>query len=116
MPLTKQVLERLMGFSMAKSNPKLEAKKPKSVFEKSIQVDLKGLFKSISKGIIHTASGKWEEVANDAVESLSAIGLATEPEELAFLLVRRSIVKRRRRTPLQAGGASEAPPHETRTR
>jgi uncharacterized protein YjbI with pentapeptide repeats len=82
-----------MGFNMAKSNPKLVAKKPKSVFDKSIRVDLKGLLKSISKGIVHTTSGKWEEVANDAVETLSSIGLATEPDELAFLLIRRSIIK-----------------------
>jgi hypothetical protein len=82
-----------MGFNMAKSNPKLVAKKPKRVFDKSIQVDLKGLLKSISKGIVHTTSGKWEEVANDAVETLSSIGLATEPDELAFLLIRRSIIK-----------------------
>lgn len=82
-----------MGFNMAKSNPKLVAKKPKSAFDKSIQVDFKGLFKSISNGIIHATSGKWEEVANDAVETLSAIGIATEPEELAFLLIRRSLIK-----------------------
>ena len=72
---------------MPKSNPKLKATKPKSVFEKSFQVDLKGLFKSLSKGIVHTACGKWEEVGTDAVETLSAIGLATEPGELAFLLI-----------------------------
>ena len=78
---------------MAKSNPKLKAAKPKSVFEKPLQVDYKEMFKALSKGIIHTACGKWEEVGNDAVETLSAIGMATDPEELAFLLIRRSITK-----------------------
>jgi hypothetical protein len=79
------------GVNMAKLNPKLKATKPKSVFEKPLQVDFKELSKSLSKGISHAAFGKWEEVGNDAVDSLLAIGLGTTPGELAFLLVRRSI-------------------------
>ena len=78
---------------MANLNPKLTATKPKSVFEKQFKVDFKQLFKALTKGIGHTACGKWEEVGNDAVETLSAIGLTTEPEELAFLLIYRSIIK-----------------------
>lgn len=74
-------------------SPKLQATKPKSVFEKSFQVDLKGLFKALSKGVAHTACGKWEEVGTDAAETLSAVGLATEPEELAFQLINRSITQ-----------------------
>jgi len=77
----------------AKATPKLKAKKSKSVFEKSFQVDLKELFKALSKGVIHTACGKWEELGTDAVETLSAVGLATEPGELSFLLISRSITK-----------------------
>lgn len=76
---------------MAEPNPKLKATKPKSVFEKPLQVDFKELFKALSKGIGHAAFGKWEEVPTDAAETISAIGLATELEELAFLLIRRSI-------------------------
>ena len=76
---------------MAKSNPKLKATSPKNAFKKPLQADFKELFKALSKGIGHTACGKWEEIGTDAVETLSAIGLATEPGELAFLLIRRSI-------------------------
>ncbi|HPE63628.1 MAG TPA: pentapeptide repeat-containing protein [Methanothrix sp.] len=76
-----------------KSNPKLKATKPKGVFEKQFNVDLKQLFKSISKGIGHAAFGRWEEISNDAVETLSAVGLETQPEELAFLLIQRSLIK-----------------------
>ena len=73
-------------------SPKLEAKKPKSVFERSLQVDCKGLFKSVSKGIIHVAGGKLEEAAIDATETLSSLGIKTnDPAELAFLLINRSI-------------------------
>lgn len=74
-----------------KANPKLKVTKPKNVLEKPLQADLKELFKALAKGIGHTAIGKWEEIGNDTVEALSAIGLATEPGELAFLLIRRSI-------------------------
>ena len=76
-----------------KSSPKVKVTKPKSVFEKSYQVDLKGLFKALSKGIADTSLGKWEQVGIDAVEALSAIGLAAEPGELAFLLISRSITR-----------------------
>jgi len=79
--------------NMAKSNPKIKASKPKGVFEKPLQVDFKELFKALSKGIGHATCGKWEELGADTAEALSAIGLATEPEELAFLLIRRSITK-----------------------
>jgi uncharacterized protein YjbI with pentapeptide repeats len=78
---------------MTKSNPKLKATKPKNVFKKPLQADFKELFKALSNATGHTACGKWEEIGTDAVEALSAIGLATDPEELAFLLIRRSITK-----------------------
>lgn len=78
---------------MAKANSKLKATKPKNVFTKPMQADFKQLFKALSKGIGHGVVGKWEEIGTDTVEALSAIGLATEPEELAFLLIRRSLAK-----------------------
>ena len=78
---------------MAKSNPKLKATKPKNVFKKPLQADFKKLFKALSKGIGHAVVGKWDEISTDTVETLSAIGLATEPGELVFLLIRRSIIR-----------------------
>lgn len=77
---------------MPKSGPKLKATKPKNVLNKPLTADFKGLFKALAKAIGHTTTGKWAELGADAAETLSAIGLATEPEELAFLLVRRSII------------------------
>ncbi|UEC41788.1 MAG: NACHT domain-containing protein [Methanothrix sp.] len=76
-----------------KSSPKLKATKPESIFEKQFNVDLEQLFKSLSKGIGHAAFGRWEEIGNDTVEALSAVGLETKPEELAFLLIQRSITR-----------------------
>ena len=55
-------------------------------------MDYKGLFKSLSKGVIHVSGGKLEEAGIDATETLSALGLKTEdPGEIAFLLINRSI-------------------------
>jgi len=78
---------------MAKSNPKLKTVRPKNVFHKPLKADIKELFKALTKGISHTAFGKWDEICTDTVETLSALGLSTDPEELAFLLIRRSITK-----------------------
>ncbi|NLZ04923.1 MAG: pentapeptide repeat-containing protein [Phycisphaerae bacterium] len=78
---------------MAKSSPKLKATKPKNVFTKPLQADFKALFKALGSGIGHTVCGKWEEIGADTAEALSAIGVATEPEELVFLLIRRSMTK-----------------------
>jgi hypothetical protein len=76
---------------MAKSSPKVRAAKPKNAFFRPLKAELKDLFKALSKGIGHTVAGKWEELGTDTVEALSAIGLATEPGELAYLLIRRSL-------------------------
>lgn len=78
---------------MTKASPKLKVQKPKNTFDKPLQADFKGIFKSLAKGIGHTATGKWEELGNDAIEGLSAIGLASEPAELAFLLIHRSVTR-----------------------
>jgi uncharacterized protein YjbI with pentapeptide repeats len=78
---------------MPKASPRLKTKVPVSVFQKPLKADMKGLFKSLGKGLGHVATGKWAELSSDAVESLGAIGLVTDPGELASLLIRRSAVR-----------------------
>ncbi|MEK6334004.1 MAG: pentapeptide repeat-containing protein [Acidobacteriota bacterium] len=75
----------------SKLTPKLKTQKPVPVLFKPIKVDFKDLFKALAKAIGHTAAGKWIELGADAVEALSALGLKTEPGELAFVLIRRSL-------------------------
>jgi len=72
-------------------SPKLKVKKPVPVLFKPVKADFKDLFKALAKGVGHTATGKWVELGADAVEALAALGLTTEPGELAFLLIRRSL-------------------------
>jgi len=78
----------------SKSGPGIKATRPKSIFDKSFQVDYKGLFKSLSKGVIHAYTGKFEEASIDATEALSSLGLKSEdPGDLAFLLINRSMIQ-----------------------
>ena len=81
-----------MSKSKSKLSPKLKVKKPVSVFFKPVKADFKDLFKALAKGVGHTATGKWIELGADAVEALAALGLETDPGELAFLLIRRSLI------------------------
>lgn len=78
---------------MAKQTPKLKVTTPISTFDKPLVFDLKQLFKGLAKGAGNVIAGKWEELGNDAVETLSSIGLTSEPGELASLLIRRSLTK-----------------------
>src|SRR5215217_1602251 len=80
-----------MTQSKPRLSPKLKVQKPVSVLFKPVKADFKDLFKALAKGVGHTATGKWVELGGDAVETLSALGLTTEPGELAFLLIRRSL-------------------------
>lgn len=75
---------------MAKSGPKLRVKKPTSPL-KSVKANFKDLFKGLAKLVTHTVTSKWEELPSDAVESLAALNLVTEPGELAFQLIQRSL-------------------------
>lgn len=75
---------------MADANPHIKATPPKNVFTKPLKADLKELFKALSKGIAHASTGKWDELATDATDAMSAIGMTTDPGDLAFLFVRRA--------------------------
>jgi hypothetical protein len=69
---------------MPRTSPKLKATKRKNVFEKPLQADFKALFKALSKGVGHTAIGKWEEIGNDTVEALCASGYPQNLVNLRF--------------------------------
>src|SRR5688500_13024079 len=74
-------------------NHQLAIKEPVSPFNKPLRVDWKALFKALSKAASSTVQGKWAEAGAQTVESLCALGLATQPQELAFLLIQRSLLK-----------------------
>ena len=73
--------------------PNVTAQAPRSVFFKPLSADFKSLFAALGKGIGHTATGKWIELSNDAIATLSALGVDTDPGEIAWLLIRRALTK-----------------------
>ncbi len=74
-------------------NPKLKIIRPKNFLTKPLKADYKELFKALSAGIGNTIFGKWAELGGNAGEALAAIGISTDPGELAYLLIRRSIIR-----------------------
>lgn len=70
--------------------PKIHAQKPKNLLLRPVAADFKELFKALGKGVGHMATAKWDELAGDAVEALAALGLSSEPGEVAYSLVRKA--------------------------
>jgi uncharacterized protein YjbI with pentapeptide repeats len=70
----------------------LSISKPTSVLKKSIKVNFKDFSKALGKGLVDLSFGKWDSLAGDGVEALTALGLASNAEEIAWLLVYCSLV------------------------
>jgi hypothetical protein len=68
-------------------------RKPVKFWNKPLKADFKELFKALSKAGINAALNKWDSVATDGVDALTAIGLAQKPEEVAWLLIYRSLTQ-----------------------
>ncbi|MCG8419509.1 MAG: pentapeptide repeat-containing protein [Proteobacteria bacterium] len=71
----------------------LPARRPVSAWNKPLEVEGKGLFKALTRAIGHGITGRWAELANDAAGVLTSFGLDTRPEERAWLLIRRALVR-----------------------
>jgi uncharacterized protein YjbI with pentapeptide repeats len=71
----------------------LSISKPTSVLKKSIKVNFKDFSKALGKGLVDLGFGKWDSLAGDGVEALTALGLAANTEEIAWLLVYRALLQ-----------------------
>ncbi len=78
---------------MSKPSPRSVPLKPKNLFLRPVEVDFKALFKALTKGLTHYATGKWDELASDTLETLFAFSLRAEPDGLAFTLISRAAAK-----------------------
>jgi hypothetical protein len=67
--------------------------KPVSFWNKPINADFKELFKALGKAAADSAFRNWNNVALDVVDASAALGLSTEPEEVAWLLIYRSLTQ-----------------------
>jgi hypothetical protein len=70
----------------------LAISKPTPMLKKSIKVDFKNFSKALGKGVVDLSFGKFDGLAGDVVEALSALGLASNAEEIAWFLVFRSLL------------------------
>ena len=68
-------------------------KKPVSFWNKSIKVDYQGLFKTLTKATFKGISWKWDEAFEEVLTGAADIGLETKPQEVAYILIFRSILR-----------------------
>ena len=86
-----------------KSGIKVENRRPWS--QKELKVDFKSLLLTLGKGAINIGFLQFDDLAENGVELLESLGLETKPEEIAGLLVVRSlkqaitVLKRRVQSP-----------------
>ena len=74
-------------------NPGLSTTRPISVWQKPVKADFKELFKALGKGIIDGAFQNWNKVGLDLADATAALGIDTQPEEIAWLLIYRSLTE-----------------------
>jgi uncharacterized protein YjbI with pentapeptide repeats len=78
---------------MNNESTSIEIAKPKSIWGRSVKLDIKPFFLALGKGIVHAATLKVDDVGIDIVEAVASLGLDTPVSELAFVLVKRSTSK-----------------------
>lgn len=71
----------------------ISLKKPSSIWSRKVKFDAKPLFKAIGKAATHLATLKVEELGNDALDAVTSLGLDTPLEEVAFTLIRASLLE-----------------------
>lgn len=76
---------------MTTRGPLLTITKPVAVWNKPLKTNFVDLFKGLSKAAVHGVTGNWREMTAEACDAIAAIGLDTKPDELAWILIRRSI-------------------------
>jgi hypothetical protein len=73
--------------------PGVSAKNPKSFLFKPIKVDWKDFFKGLGKAVGATVAQRPDGAVSGLVDALSAISLTTDPGELAYRLIHRSLAR-----------------------
>lgn len=73
------------------ATPHLVVQKPISILQRDLKADVKGLFKVLGKSVAHIGSAKYWELVNDVGEAAAAVGLKSDPGELTWHLIRRSL-------------------------
>jgi uncharacterized protein YjbI with pentapeptide repeats len=74
------------------NDSELSISKPVFILKKSIKINFKDFAKALGKAGVDFGFGKWDSLAGDGVDALSALGLKAGAGEIGWLLVYRSLL------------------------
>ncbi|MBV6340800.1 hypothetical protein [Candidatus Magnetobacterium casense] len=71
----------------------VEVTRPEPIWNRPVKVNFKEFLTALSKGIVDAVLLKGGQVGSEVIDVIAAVGFKTEPGELAFQLISRSITK-----------------------
>ncbi len=71
----------------------LSLSQPVAVWNKPLKANFKDLFKALGKGVVDGVTGQWGGLVKDLVDVSVAVGLANDPEQIAWLLIYRALTQ-----------------------
>lgn len=78
---------------MSESAAGISVSKPQNIWKRQVKVNLRSLFSTLGKAALNGAFLQWDDLAENGVEVLDALGLSRTPGELAGLLISQSLMK-----------------------
>ncbi|MBC1189595.1 pentapeptide repeat-containing protein, partial [Microcystis aeruginosa BLCCF108] len=78
---------------MSESAAGISVSKPQNIWKRQVKVNLRSLFSTLGKAALNGAFSHWDDLAENGVEVLDALGLSRTPGELAGLLISQSLMK-----------------------
>jgi uncharacterized protein YjbI with pentapeptide repeats len=78
---------------MSESAAGIPVSKPQNIWKRQVKVNLRSLFSTLGKAALNGAFLQWDDLAENGVEVLDALGLSRTPGELAGLLIIRSLME-----------------------
>lgn len=78
---------------MSESAAGISVSKPQNIWKRQVKVNLRSLFSTLGKATLNGLFLQWDDLAENGVEVLDALGLSRNPGELAGLLIIRSLME-----------------------
>ena len=78
---------------MSESAAGISVSKPQNIWKRQVKVNLRSLFSTLGKATLNGLFLQWDDLAENGVEVLDALGLSRTPGELAGLLISQSLMK-----------------------
>ena len=78
---------------MSESAAGISVSKPQNIWKRQVKVNLRSLFSTLGKATLNGLFLQWDDLAENGVEVLDALGLSRTPGELAGLLIIRSLME-----------------------